>query len=340
MMNLIQGDCLEKMKEIPDGSVDLVLCDLPYGITACPWDSVLPLDVLWKEWERVVKSNGIIVLFGTEPFSTTVRASNLRRYKYDWIWKKPQGTGVLSAKQMPMNDYENIMVFYSSDIMNDTTNFFQKSKDWLISEKEKAEVAGWNIKEVLGNCMGSHYFTRKTQFAFPKYEDYLKLRSTGFFRREYDDAKREYDDAKRDYDEAKKEYDEAKKVTYNPQMTEGTPFKGKDEDGFLTIYGQTHKKYENNGTRYPKRVIEFGRDKQRGLHPTQKPVALLEYLIRTYTNPGELVLDNCMGSGSTGVACVNTGRDFIGIEKDAHYYEVACERIKRAEEEQALACTE
>ena len=314
MIDLKNGDCLELMKDIPTGSVDIILADLPYGCTACSWDIVIPFEDLWPEFERVTKSNGIIVLFGTEPFSSICRTSNLKRYRYDWIWEKTNSTGFLSAKKQPLRNYENVMVYYSSDIMNDTTLFFEKSKDYLISEKAKAEADGYNMRDVLGNYMGAHYFTRKTQFAFPKREDYEKLQSTGYFQREYDEAKREYDEAKR--------------VTYNPQMTEGKPYhvpayKKKNTD----VYGDNFviKHSNETGDRYPTQILRYKNDT--GLHPTQKPVALLEYLIKTYTNPGETVLDPVMGSGSTGVACINTGRNFIGIEKNEHYFQVAKERI-------------
>lgn len=330
-----KGDCLEKMKNIPDGSVSLVLCDLPYGVTACKWDEVIPFEKLWPEWTRVCKSNGIVVLFGTEPFASTARMSNMKQYKYDWIWQKSNTTGFMMAKQQPLRNYENIMVFYSSDIMNDTTNYFQKSKDWLISEKQKAEAVGYNMREVLGNYMGSHYFTRKTQFAFPKFEDYLKLRSTGFFRRggidagsDYDDAKQEYENAKRDYDEAKREYDEAKRMTYNPQMTKGKPYSVKQHSQKQHVYGYdiTPTTINETGDRYPTQILKFNNE-MNGYHPTQKPVALLEYLIKTYTNENELVLDNCMGSGSTCVACMNTHRRFIGIELNETYYQTAKNRL-------------
>ena len=313
-MQLLQGDCLELMKQIPDKSVDMVLCDLPYGTTACKWDNVIPFEPLWERYERVCKSNGVIVLFGSEPFSTELRHSNLKKYRYDLIWVKEQASSGLFAESAPLKVHENISVFYSSDIMNDTSLFFDKSKDYLIGEKEKAEKAGYNMREVLGNFMASHYFTRKTQFAFPKREDYLKLQSTGFFQQEYD--------------EAKQEYDEAKKVTYNPQMSSGVAYKGHYAPG-AEVHGKSqHYVKDNTGTRYPTSILKFNREK--GLHPTQKPVPLLEYLIKTYTNEGETVLDNCMGSGSTGVACVNTNRDFIGIELDEHYFEIAKQRIDEA----------
>lgn len=314
-----QGDCLELMKDIPDGSVDLVLCDLPYGVTVCKWDEVIPFEKLWPEWTRVCKSNGIVVLFGTEPFASTARMSNIKQYKYDWIWQKSNLSGFLMAKQQPLRNYENIMVFYSSDIMNDTTNHFQKLKDWLISEKEKAEAAGYNMREVLGNYMGAHYFTRKTQFAFPKLEDYEKLQTTGFFQREYDEAKREYDEAKR--------------MTYNPQKSKGKPYEVKEHQRKrANIYGDKKvATYKNiTGDRYPTQILKFNNE-MNGYHPTQKPVALLEYLIKTYTNEGETVLDNCMGSGSTCVAAVNTNRKYIGFELDPGYFEIAQKRISEAE---------
>ena len=320
-VTLWQGDCLELMKNIPDKSVDMVLCDLPYGTTACKWDIVIPFELLWEQYERICKSNGIIALFGSEPFSTEARHSNLKRYRYDLIWVKEQSSSGLLAKLAPLKVHENISIFYSSDIMNDTTLFFNKSKQYLISEKQKAEKAGYNMREVLGNYMASHYFTRKTQFAFPKYEDYAKLQNTGFFQREFEEAKRQYDEEKR-------QYDEEKAVTYNPQMTNGKAYKGHYAPG-AEVHGKLkHYVKDNIGTRYPTSILRFNREK--GLHPTQKPVPLLEYLIKTYTNEGETVLDNCMGSGSTGVACVNTNRDFIGIELDEHYFQIARERIEAA----------
>ena len=314
MINLMHGDCLELMKNIPDHSVDMILCDLPYGTTACKWDNIIPFDLLWEKYERICKSNGTVVLFGSEPFSTELRHSNLKKYRYDLIWIKEQASSGLFADSQPLKVHENISVFYSSDIMNDTSLFFDKSKDYLISEKKKAENAGFNVNKVLGNYMGSHYFTRASQFAFPKYEDYVKLQGTGFFEREYDDAKREYDDAKR--------------VTYNPQMSVGIAYKGHYAPD-AEVHGKSkHYVKDNEGTRYPTSILYYNRE--RGLHPTQKPVPLLEYLIKTYTNEGETVLDNCMGSGSTGVACVNTGRNFIGIELEPKYFDIAQKRIYEA----------
>jgi site-specific DNA-methyltransferase (adenine-specific) len=244
-IQLLQGDCFELMRNIYDKSVDMILCDLPYGTTACKWDTIIPLEPLWNEYNRIIKDNGAICLFGAEPFSSKLRVSNLQDYKYDWIWRKPRGTGHLNAKKQPLRDVENISVFYK------------------------------------------------------------------------------------------------KQCTYNPQFTKGEPYSalkgGKtsrvSESG-KTTYGKFMNgaafRNDNSGFRYPKQVIEFGVVERNTVHPTQKPVPLLEYLIRTYTNEGETILDNCMGSGSTGVACVNTNRNFIGIELDDNYFEIAKQRIEEA----------
>lgn len=234
-VQLYKGDCLEVMKDIPDKSIDMILCDLPYGTTACKWDTIIPFEPLWEQYNRIIKDNGAIVLFGSEPFSTLLRYSNLKMFKYDWIWEKEQGANFMLCKYQPYKVHETISVF---------------SK---------------------------------------------------------------------------------KKHLYIPQMTEGKPYiSGKGTSGDITnnvIKTQT----KNNGTRYPRSIQRFNTDKSRGsLHPTQKPVALLEYLIRTYTNEGDTVLDNCMGSGSTGVAAINTGRKFKGIELDDKYFEIAKERIDEA----------
>ncbi len=237
-MTLINGDCLEEMKNIPDGSVDMILCDPPYGTTRNKWDSVIPFDKMWEQLERVVKDNGAIVLFSQQPFSAALIMSNPKLFRYEWIWKKEMGTGFLNAKKMPMKNHENILVFYK------------------------------------------------------------------------------------------------KLPTYNPQMREGEPYtckQGGVGGGYMT---PRIKEYEtvSSGGRYPLTIIEFNRDVDR-VHPSQKPVDLLSYLIKTYTNEGETVLDFTMGSGSTGVACLGTNRDFIGIELDKHYYDVAKERIEKAQED-------
>jgi len=231
MIKLYNGDCLEVMKQIPDKSIDMILCDLPYGTTACKWDSVIPFEPLWEQYNRIIKDNGAIVLFGSEPFSTELRHSNLKKYKYDWVWnKKLAGNGILAKKQ-PLKVHENIMVF-------NTTLYFPQMTKGKFRKK-----MGLKESEITG---GNSYC----------------------------------------------------KETYNDEY-------------------------------YPQSIQEFSIANMRKgrLHPTQKPVALLEYLIKTYTNEGETVLDNCMGSGSTGVACKNTNRNFIGIELDRNYFEIANNRI-------------
>lgn len=236
---LYMGDCLELLRGVPDGSVDMVLADLPYGTTQNKWDSVLPLDRLWAEYWRAVKPDGAVVLTAAQPFTSELVMSQPRYFKYDWVWRKPKGTGHLNAKKMPMRDKEDILVFYREQ------------------------------------------------------------------------------------------------CTYNPQFWEGEPYKNKagksKETGLTASYGDYGNHREgSDGKRYPKQVLEFGVVERGNVHPTQKPVALMEYLIRTYTNEGETVLDNTFGSGTTGVAALNTGRKFIGMEMDEGYFNIACERIAAA----------
>ena len=236
-MELKFGECLDKLTEISDASVDMILTDLPYGITACKWDSVIPLDKLWNEYHRVAKEKAPMVFTASQPFTTTLAYSNIENLRYEWIWEKPKGTNHMNAKIMPLKSHENILVFYKT------------------------------------------------------------------------------------------------KPTYNPQMTKGTPYGGfKSETSTIgEVYGKAKSVHRNNpeGTRYPKTILKFKQEK--GLHPTQKPVPLMEYLIKTYTNEGDVVLDSTMGSGTTGVACLNTSRKFIGIEKDPIYFQKAQERISGLE---------
>ena len=242
-MRLLHGDCLEVMKDIPSGSIDMILCDLPYGTTACKWDSVIPFEPLWEQYNRIIKDNGAIVLFGNEPFTSLLIHSNLKGFKYRWDWNKNIPSGIGYAKYRPMQQTEDIAVF-----------------------------------------------TRN-----------------------------------------------GKKTVYNPQMIKrANPIKSGGNNKKTGVYhdfkcmgeGKPYKKtYEYKN---PVTLIEFAKVRKGALHPTQKPVALLEYLIKTYTNEGDTVLDNCMGSGSTGVACVNTNREFIGIELDAGYFQIAKDRIAQA----------
>lgn len=235
---LYKGDCLEVMPSIQK-KVDLVLTDPPYGTTACKWDSIIPLEPMWGQLKRIIKPSGAIVMTGNEPFSSHLRLSNLKNYKYDWKWDKVHGSNFATVKIRPFNSFEDVMVFYN------------------------------------------------------------------------------------------------KQPTYNPQMWEGKPYEQKQ--GYVGEAKQTGLKRKSvvtksDGGRYPLSIIRFSKDS--GLHPTQKPVELMEYLIKTYTNEGETVLDFTIGSGTTAVAAINTGRKFIGIEMDEEYCEIAKQRIIEAEKKQ------
>lgn len=231
-IKLLNGDCLELMKDIPDKSVDMILTDPPYGTTACKWDSVIPFDKMWEQLNRIIKNGGAIVLFGSEPFSSLLRCSNLKNYKYDWVWLKSKSSNFLNAKKQPLRTYENICVFYG------------------------------------------------------------------------------------------------KQCVYNPQMTPLSKVRTvKRTQKTIQTTGQFNSVAESSYSEsYPKNILEFKSELY--IHPTQKPVALLEYLIKTYTLENETVLDFTMGSGSTGVACKNTNRNFIGIELDKNYFDIATKRIE------------
>ena len=244
-IRLMLGDCLEKMKDIPDGSVDLILCDLPYGTTACKWDSVIPFEPLWEQYRRIAKKNAAIVLTASQPFTTALIASNLKEFRYCWYWKKSVGSGFQNAKRQPLRLIEEVAVFY-----------------------------------------------RKPPQYIPQ----------GLVRI---DAPR------------------VNKISAADSIVGGTSGRG----GLRTVGNEWVQEFTN----YPRNVLEFPAPMAGRQHPTQKPVALMEYLIRTYTQEGETVLDNCMGSGTTGVACINTNRNFIGIELDEGYFKIAEQRIMETE---------
>ena len=241
-----QGDCLVEMDNIADKSVDMILCDLPYGTTACKWDSVIPFEPLWKHYERVIKDNGVIVLFASQPFTSLLVASNIKLFKYEWVWDKVQPTGALTVKKMPMKQHENILVFYKQ----------QPTYNRQMADRKKEDL---RVNAVRNKN------NQKTNFGYEH---------TGGMTMKY----------AADYDPTK----------VNPKS-------------ILT--------YSKQPTR------------TKNLHPTQKPVELLKYLVKTYTNEFETVLDNTMGSGSTGVACKELNRHFIGIEKDEKYFEIAVSRV-------------
>jgi len=239
-MKLTQGDCLEEMKNIPDGSIDMVLTDPPYGTTACKWDSIIPLEPMWEQLKRVIKPNGAIVMTASQPFTTTLIASNMKMFKYEWIWEKNRGSNFATVKYQPMKEHENILVFCDGK-----TTYNQIKEERADGGKSRA-----NYK--------------------------INASNTG------------------------------KRETYNNM-------KGINSG------------YIDKTLRCPRSVQKFNTEV--GMHPTQKPVPLMEYLIKTYTNEGETVLDFTMGSGSTIVACQNTNRNGIGIELDENYFNIAKERI-------------
>jgi site-specific DNA-methyltransferase (adenine-specific) len=242
------GDCLERMKEIEDGSIDLILCDLPYGTTACKWDSVIPFEPLWAQYRRLLKSRGQVVLTASQPFTSALVMSNPEWFRVEWVWEKNRGSNFASTKWHPMKEHESVLVFGSG--AGTYNAILQKRAD-----RGKRLIASGGIKSKGGHSGD--------------------------------------------------------------------------------VYGGANKGYDNS-TRDP--VLRVPRSIQRfnietGFHPTQKPVALMEYMVRTYTNEGDTVLDNCMGSGTTGVACINLRRNFVGIEKERKYYDIAVKRMRAAKKE-------
>lgn len=245
-MRLLHGDCLELMRDIPDGSVDMILCDLPYGTTSNKWDSVIPFPELWKQYERICA--GRIVLTAAQPFTSALVMSAPKMYRHSWTWIKPRATGFQNAKKMPMRATEDVLVFGAGAY--NPQGLVRIDKEC----KNSKSAGGGNVRGEIEGSIGM---------------------------------------------------------------------------GALRTAGAS---YVQEFTNYPRNVLEFGLDERTKIHPTQKPVALMEYLIRTYSNEGDTVLDSCMGSGTTGVACANTGRDFIGIEQDANYFAIARSRIEQQRE--------
>jgi DNA modification methylase len=305
---------------IPDKSIDMILCDLPYGTTACKWDTIIPFDKLWEQYNRIIRDGGIVVLFGSQPFTTQLINSNIENFKYELIWEKEQGINFPLAKKQPLKSHENICVFFQTPTDN-TENRYQDLKEYMIGEKEKTGLKSKEINTLLKNYMSSHYFTRGTQFTIPKEEDYIKLQSTGYFKKEYPLIKEEYE----------KGFN-----TYNPQMEHNGKGWKSGSKSKIEVYGGLEtlaRKTSDNEYRYPKSVMRYNREY--GLHPTQKPVALFEYLIKTYTNEGELVLDNCMGSGTTAVAAARLNRQFLGFERESEYVRIANQRLEAIQDELA-----
>ena len=236
---IYQGDCLELMKQIEDKSINLILCDLPYGTTACKWDTIIPFEPLWEQYKRIIKDNGAIVLTTSQPFTSALVMSNIKMFKYEWIWEKNKATGHLDSKKKPMKAHENILVFYNQQPIYNPQGLVEKE---------------------------------------------------------------------------------------TPTMSKGNRGR-KGEGSSGDVYGFAGKDAIQTHTNYPRTVQKIGVDMKAEFHPTQKPVALFEYLIKTYTNEGDLVLDNCAGSGTTGVACKNLNRNYILIEKEPEYIDIINKRL-------------
>jgi len=303
----------------------MILCDLPYGTTACKWDSIIPFEPLWEQYERIIKDRCVIVLFASQPFTSRLISSNIDKFKYSLVWDKKKAGNILLAKKQPMKVHEDICVFYDDvAVVKGKSEKFRELRDYFISEKEKSGLTSSEIAEVLGNQMGSRYFTKGIQWTLPTLENYKKLQSTGYFSVPYEDLRHLYEQIEREIGENR----------YYPQMKEREKVKRSKNYGIGEAMGDgikaSEKIYEYTHT-YPTSILEFSNANQKGkVHPTQKPVALFEYLIRTYTNEGEIVLDNCIGSGTTAVAAINTNRQFIGIEKEPEYVEIGNRRIAEA----------
>ena len=314
MITLMHGDCLERMKEIPDGSVDMVLADPPYGTTACKWDTVIDLEKMWKQLKRVVKPNGAIVMTASQPFTTTLIASNMQGYSHSWIWVKTRATGYQRSNREPLRITEDVVVFYNQEHINQRNSQEEifKFKELL---KKEVELSGMTRKQLNDKCGfdASSYLRTSSSWSdvlppknkFEKIKEILNL------------------------DKDLQTPEEGKiKRTYNPQGVIKIEKRNKRSSCGAAWSELKSNDYIQNFSNYPCNLI--CEPSIKGLHPTQKPVALMEYLIKTYTNEGDTVLDFTMGSGSTGVACLNTGRNFIGIELDPDYFEIATKRIEES----------
>lgn len=317
---------MELLKDIPDKSVDMVLCDLPYGTTECKWDHVLPMEKLWKEYRRLLRTNGVAALFSAQPFTTELINSNRPAFRYCWYWVKNMTTGFAYARYQPMRKVEEVVIFVCNVPGKDNAGQHNALRAYMLEELKASGHTRTSINKMLGNTMASHYFTNGAQFALPPREQWEKLQEeTGRFLRSWDDVRAEYQKELGRHGTTPQIYNpQGLQVITNPKPKYRKTIKDDAVYKMSTLTKAYTPKYKN----WPVNVLQF--DTERGLHPTQKAVPILEYLIKTYTHEGDTVLDNCMGSGSTGVACLRTGRHFIGMEKDPHYFQVAKERIATA----------
>ena len=320
-MELYNDDCFEILPEIKDGSVDLVVVDLPYTTkgqkaTACKWDTPIDLERMWKELKRCCKRDCVYVFFCTTKFGYKLIQSNERWFRYDIVWEKSRKVGFLSANKMPLRAHEMVYIFSdtNSDDLDNSRNLGLR-----VYFKNVMEYIGKTKKELMkkiGQGIDHSLRINSTQFALPTEKTYNKLIEV--YKLDKMEGFRTLEDLKNEWGEP----------TYNPQKTEGKPYKtkGREDVGVYSEKGYKGEPINNKGDRHPTTIVKFNNPKK-SLHRTQKPVALCEWLIKSYSNEGDLVLDFTMGSGSTGVACKNTNRKFIGIERDEEIFKTAYERL-------------
>jgi DNA modification methylase len=322
--NLINGDCLQEMQNIESYSVDFILTDLPYGTTACSWDEIIPFEPMWKEFYRVLRPNGFIALTASQPFTTKLIASNIDNFSHQWIWEKVGSNGnPLLANMMPLKNFEDVLLFsneykkYDLDNKHPQREYFKNVLDFIGLKKK-------DIINKIGGKADHCFRTNSTQYGLCTEQTYLEIDNEyninemdGFVNWEALNTENKQF--------IKDEFDGKNPRVYNPQMTEGKEYVS--GGGYVKHLDQFIEGGNVSNKRYPTSIIEFATGKSNNQHPTQKPTALLEYLIKTYTNKGMTVFDATMGSGSTGVACKNTNRNFIGIEQDDKYFEIAQRRI-------------
>jgi len=335
-----QGGCIKLMKEIGDNSVDLILCDLPYGTTACSWDSIIPFKELWEAYYRIIRPNGFIILTASQPFTTKLINSNIDNFSHQWIWEKEQGANPLLANVQPMKNFEDVIVF-----SNEHKHDFTFSNPLRVYFKNVLDYIGLNLRQInkeLGHRKAEHsfYVTPKkalmseigqkidhttrigsTQFNLCTKETYLELIEK--FKIDSMDGFKTFEELEKINSDFLNKYPRV----YNPQKINGTKYVS--GGGYIEHLDNHVKGGKVSSERYPTCIIKFNTEKNKSKHPTQKPVSLFAYLIQTYTNEGNLVLDNCIGSGTTAIACKQANRRFIGIELNQEYVDIANERLKQ-----------
>ena len=304
---LVHADCFDVFQYIEDKSINLILCDLPYGTTACAWDIIIPFDKLWQQYKRIIKDKGVIVLFGSEPFSSLLRTSNLAWYKYDWIWEKNNSGNFQLVNYQPLKIHETISVFHNETPNMEFANIMIENMKRLnlkqidVSKLELSRtggITGWVTNKMNGSQLPTEQQWGKICNLFGIENKYNEILST------------------------------VKKITYNLELDETElVLSNKGKAGTLGHLSSESKRetYIQDKTGYPKSILKYSREN--GLHPTQKPLELVKYLIKIYSNEDDVVMDNCMGSNTTGLACKELNRQYIGIEKDKNYYDISVSRV-------------